>query len=169
MREASIPGYRLGNARRSTRVLITCALFGVFIGLLSAVAITLLKTGVDPRTVAEYYAGTEVDPTSIDALTASSGRPLAELAEITHLHLMGGSLLLFLLCHLLTLCSVSERTRTVLYLAAFGSFMLTFALPWGIVYLSRSCAYLFGPSVVLLIVSLLVCSAIPVMEMWGRR
>lgn len=169
MREATIPGYRLSKARRSTKVLLTCALLAIFSGLLSAVAITLMKTGLSPDAVANYYAGSGAASDSLEAMTSSSGRPIAELAETTHLHLMGGSLLLFLLCHLLTLCPVPDTLRTTLYLLAFGSFMLTFAVPWGIVFLSRSFATLFAPSVVMLLASLLACTVIPLYEMWRAR
>lgn len=168
MREAAVPGYRLAKARMSTRVLISCGLLGTFLGLVSAIAITLLKTGVRPHVVATYYAGSDAPAGTLEAMTSSLGRPLAELAEVTHLHLMGGSLLLFLLCHLLSLCPVSERLRTGLYLFSFGSFLLTFSIPWAIVFIHRGFAFLFAPSISVLIATLVACCAIPLYEMWFR-
>lgn len=168
MREAAVPNYRLSKARRSTKVLTSCGLVGIFLGLLSAVATTFLKTGISPAAIADYYAGAVSAGDGVDALMSSSGRPLAELAEVTHFHLMGGSLLLFLLCHLLSLCELSDTTRTSLYLTSFVSFLLTFGLPWGIVFLSRSVAYLYLPSVSVLLASLLICTFIPLYEMWRR-
>ena len=99
MREAAVPNYRLSKARKSTKILTSCGMIGIFLGLLSAVATTFLKTGVMPEQIADYYAGAKNPAAGLDAILSSSGRPLAELAEVTHFHLMGGSLLLFLLCH----------------------------------------------------------------------
>jgi hypothetical protein len=166
MREAAVPNYRLSKARKSTKILTSCGLVGIFLGLLSAVATTFLKTGVMPEQIADYYAGAKHPAAGLDAILSSSGRPLAELAEATHFHLMGGSLLLFLLCHLLALCEISESLRTKLYLTSFISFLLTFGLPWGIVFIHRSVAYLYPASVSILLISLFICVWIPMNEMW---
>lgn len=168
MREAAVPNYRLSKARRSTKVLTSCGLVGIFLGLLSAVATTFLKTGISPTDLANYYAGAETGAEGLDAIVSSTGRPLAELAEVTHFHLMGGSLLLFLLCHLLALCELADSTRIRLYLASFISFLLTFGLPWAIVFIHRGAAYLYPPTVSVLLLSLIVCTAIPLNEMWRK-
>ncbi len=168
MREAAVPGYRLSRAKYSTRVLITLGLIGLLSGLLFAAALTLLKTGIMPDSVRTYYLGSETPGDSVDALLSSSARPLSELAEVTHLHLMGGSMLLFFLCHLLALCDIPDSTRTTIYCIAFGSFLLTFGSPWIIVFATPLGAYLFGPAIVLFICSLLLCTIIPLYEMWLR-
>ena len=150
MREAAIPGYRLSNAKRSTRVLVTLGLLGLLLGLLGAVALTVLKTGITPTSVQTYYLGSNNNGNSSDSLNSlltTKPRPIAELAEVTHLHLMGGSLLLFLLCHLLALCKMSEGIRTSLYCISFISFISTFGSPWLIVFVSPAAAYLYGPSI----------------------
>ncbi len=169
MREAAIPGYRLSNARFSTRVLITLALVGVLLGLFFAGVLALYKTGVAPDVVRVYFLGAPAsDP--LDKLLSAQPRPLAELAEVTHLHLMGGSLLLFLLCHLLTLCDVDDRTRTVMYVAAFSSFITGFGSPWLIILVHPAFSYVYGPAMVLFMVMILLCAAIPLKEMWlGSR
>lgn len=169
MREAAVPGYRLSRSKRSTRILTTLGLIGLLIGLLTSVGITLEKTGLSPYHVSRYYRGDE-GADALDALmVASQARPLGELLEVTHLHVMGGSILLFLLCHLLSVCDVKDSTRTFLYLVSFISFITTFTLPWLIVYVSGNFSYLFGPSVIILLISLIILTVVPLFEMWAPR
>lgn len=168
MQHAAIPGFRLSRAKFSTRVLTSLGLTTVSMGLLSAGALTLTRTGVTPEAVRAYYRGTEA--VGLDAmLSASTGRTFQELAEITHLHLSGGGILLFLLCHLLSLCDLPDRLRVGLYVAVFAAFIATFGLPWLIVYASGTFALFFGPAAIALILLVLVCSALPLWEMWGKR
>jgi hypothetical protein len=175
MREAAVPGYRLSKAKFSTRLLTSFAMIGLLLGLSTAALMTLVKTGLDTASVQRYYLGAAVGEAGADAagdteaLFASGPRPLAELAEVTHLHLMGGSLLLFLLCHLLSVCDVSDRIRSVIYTVSFTSFLATFGLPWVIVYLSPKAAILFGPAAISFLVTLVALCIIPLREMWGRR
>lgn len=171
MREAAVPGYRLSKARRSTRVLITLAMLGLLLGLLSSVFLTISRTGLGPSAVRAYFLGTDASLASgmEKMLAASSPRPFGELLEVTHLHIMGGSMLLFLLCHLLSLCDIEDQTRSALYTTSFVSFLSTFGLPWLIIYAHPGFAYLFGASVIILLISLLVLVAIPVREMWIRQ
>ena len=170
MQVAAVPGYKLSRSKRSTRVLTTLGLIGILLGLLSAASLTVAKTGLTPTSVKGYYLGAVDGAGGLEGmLSATTRRPFSELAEVTHLHLTGGSLLLFLLCHLLSVCEVSERVRTVLYIVSFTGFLLTFGLPWGIVYLHPGFSWLFGPSIITFITSLIVLSAIPLWEMWWRR
>lgn len=166
MREAAIPGYRLSKAKRSTRVLITLGLSGLFLGLASAALLSVIKIGLTPEEVRSYYLGSQAPQGSLDALMARSARPIAELAEVTHLHLAGGSMLLFFLCHLLALCDLDDTWRTILYVVSFGSFIVTFGSPWLIVYLHPLFSYLFGPAIVTFIASLFLCTLLPLREMW---
>lgn len=174
MQTAAVPGYRLRKARLSTRILTSLGLLGLFFGLLGAVALTVSRTGITPQAVRSYYLGEdETEAKSLEGLSgamrAGSARPFAELAEVTHLHLMGGSLLLFLLCHLLSVCNVRDSLRTALYVISFSSFLITFLLPWLIVYGSAAFAAVFGPSIIIFICSLLFLILIPLNEMWRRR
>ena len=172
MREAAIPGYRLAKARFSTRLLISFAMIGLLLGLSTATLMALVKTGLDTASVQEYYLGAAAGqgPSTFDeAIIATGPRPIAELAEVTHLHLMGGSLLLFFLCHLLSVCDVSERWRAGLYSVSFFTFLSTFGLPWIIVYVTPRAAFLFGPSAILFIISLIILCIIPLREMWGGK
>jgi hypothetical protein len=151
-------------------VLISLALVGLFLALITALAITVAKTGIAPQAVISYYRGVPVEGTAdpLAALVLPSPRPFAELLEITHLHLTGGSMLLFLLCHLLSLCDMPDRARTWLYVISFVTFLTTFTLPWGIVYLSPLFAWLYGPSVVVLLGTLALLMILPLREMWIR-
>ncbi len=170
MREAAIPGYRLSKAKFSTRLLISFAMFGLLLGLSTAALMTLLKTGLGREAVRQYYLGEAPGGSSgVDAMFATGPRPLAELIEVTHLHLMGGSILLFFLCHLLSLCDISERWRAILYSISFFTFLSTFGLPWIIVYCWPGAAVFYGPSAILFLISLVVLCLIPLREMWGRR
>lgn len=170
MREAAVPGYRLSKAKYSTRVLITLGMCGLLLGLLGSAATTLTKTGISPERVAAYYLG-EAPPTGeLDVMLAASGpRPFVELAEITHLHILGGSMMLFMLCHLLSVCDVRDRTRTGMYLVTFLSFLTMFSLPWAIIYVSRYFALLYGPASVVFLLSLVTLCLIPIKEMWYKK
>ena len=75
-------------------------------------------------------------------------------------------MLLFFLSHLLSLCEMSERSRIVLYSLSFGSFMLTFSLPWLIVFVWPGFAWGFAPSIVTFLASLLLLITFPLREMW---
>jgi hypothetical protein len=178
MREAAIPGYRLSKARRSTRVLTSLGLLGLFLGLLSASLLTLFQTGIFPSDVRRYYLGTAAAEassaesnanTDLDQLLApASPQSFLQLAEVTHIHVTAGSLLLFLLCHLLALCEVSENFRTGMYVAAFTAFLGTFGTPWLIVYVDPAFAWIFGPFITGLLVLLGVLVFVPLREMWWR-
>lgn len=170
MQQAAVPGYRLSRSKRSTRVLTTLGLLGILLGLLSAAALTIAKTGLTPEQVRRYYLGADTPTGDLAGmLSATTRRPFAELAEVTHLHLTGGSLLLFLLCHLLSVCDVSEKLRTGLYISAFCGFLLTFGLPWAIIYIHPGFSWLFGPSIVTFLLSLVALAGIPLREMWWHR
>lgn len=170
MRTAAIPDYRLGKSKRSTRVLITLGLIGLLLGMGSSLLVTVAKTGLSSHSVREYYLGR--DPfdsttTSSDSIIPAEPRPFMEMAEITHLHLLGGSMLLFLLCHLISVCDVKDGLRSLLYVTSFTSFIVTFTLPWLIVYISPWFAALFAPAVFVLLLSLVVLTIVPLREMWG--
>ena len=170
MREAAVPGYRLARARRSTKVLVTMGMLGLLLGLTSAVLLTVSRTGLRAQSVLSYYRGDAPSADALGALTsASTPRPFAELIEVTHLHVLGGSMLLFLLCHLLSVCEVKDETRSFFYVVAFTSFLATFGLPWLIIYVHPAFAYLFGPAVLILACSLIALCIIPLREMWGPR
>lgn len=168
MQQAAIPGYKLSKAKWSTRVLTTFGLVAMFIGLLCSALLTLSKTGFFAASVSEYYLGTPTSGGLDDLLAASSPRPFAELAEVTHLHLVGGTMLLFLLCHLLSVCELSEKLRVAIYSISFTSFIVTFSLPWLIVYASPVFSFVFGPAISIFIGSLFVLTLLPLKEMWGQ-
>jgi hypothetical protein len=170
MREAAVPGYRLARARRSTKVLITMGMLGLLLGLVTSVLVTVSRTGLSAASVQTYYRGEVASADELGSLTSSaSPRPFAELVEVTHLHVLGGSMLLFLLCHLLSVCEVKDSLRSFFYVTSFSTFLLTFGLPWLIIYAHPSFAYLFGPSVLVFSGSLIVLCLLPLHEMWGRR
>lgn len=171
MREAAIPGYRLSKAKLSTKVLTTFGILGLLLGLLGAIAMTIYKTGLSANDVSTYYLGKPIGGQSElaeldEMIVASTPRPVMELVEITHLHILGGSMMLFFLCHLLSVCSMSERKRVAIYSIAFSSFLSTFLLPWLIIFVSSAFAYIYGPIVVLFLASLILLCLLPMYEMW---
>lgn len=167
MQQAAVPGFKLSRSKASVKVLTTLALLAVFLGLLSAALMTLAKTGLSARDVQKYYLGSGFAASGLDReLSADSPRSLSELAEVTHLHLIGGSMLLFFLSHLLSLCELKEGSRIFIYVFSFGSFMLTFTLPWLIVFVWPGFAWGFAPSIAGFLASLLVLIVFPLREMW---
>ncbi len=172
MREAAVPGYRLSRSKRSTRVLVTMGMLGLLLGLLTSIFMATVRTGLAPSSVRNYYLGTEGEASKSELdtmLTSSQRRPFAELVEVTHLHILGGSMLLFLLCHLLSICDIRDDLRTLLYVTSFSSFLLTFTLPWLLIYLHPGFSYLYGPSIIILVCTLTALTLIPLWEMWGPR
>lgn len=170
MRDAAVPGYRLSRAKRSTRVLITMAMLGLLLGLATSVLMTVSRTGLRAAAVATYYRGEVVPGDELSSMTTGgTARPFAELVEVTHLHVLGGSMLLFLLCHLLSVCEVRDGVRSFFYVTAFSSFLVTFASPWLIIYAHPGFAHLFGPAVFILTFTLIVLCLVPLREMWGPR
>ena len=136
MREAAVPGYRLSRSKKSTRVLVTMGMLGLLLGLLTSIFMATVRTGLSPEAVKLYYLGDQHGDSAdgLDGMLApSQARPFAELLEVTHLHILGGSMLLFLLCHLLSICDIRDEWRTALYVTSFSSFLLTFGLPWLII------------------------------------
>ena len=166
MYQAAVPGFRLSRSKTSTKVLTSLGLVGLLLGLTMAAVLTMMKTGISASSVMQYYLGNAGGVSGADALMADARRPAMEIAEITHFHLTGGSLLLFLLCHLLALCDISEKLRIWLYTISFGSFITTFSLPWLILYGAPQFAYAYGPSMFVLLVSLFFLAAIPLRDMW---
>lgn len=182
MQQAAVPGYRLSKAKRSTRVLTSLGLLGLLFGLTGAALLTISRTGVTPETVRAYYLGATAQTSLPDAAGAlsdsvaadlgeivavNSRRSFAELAEVTHIHVSAGSLLLFLLCHLLSLCRMPDGARTLLYVLAFAAFLITFGSPWLIVYVHPFFSWFFSIAIVSLLVLLVILAAIPLWEMWG--
>lgn len=170
MKEAAVPGYRLSKARPSMKVLTSLGMLGLLLGLMFSALLTISRTGLSSKSVSAYYLGegssNEISDDLADITSASVARPFDELVEVTHLHLMGGSLMLFLLCHLLSLCPLREATRTSLYVVSFTSFIVTFTLPWLIIYVHPLFAQLFGPSIITFMLALLVLCLLPLKEMW---
>ena len=169
MREAAVPGYRLSKSKLSMRVLTTLGLTGLFLGLISACIITSLKSGMRPSAVAAYYRGVSETQSGADSLMSSEPRPMIEIAEITHFHLFGGSILLFLLCHLLSLCDVSETTRISLYSLSFGGMISFFSLPWLITFHAAWWSWLYAPSMIVLVISVFLLYLFPIREMWAGK
>jgi hypothetical protein len=169
MREAAVPGYRLSKSKRSTRVLTTLGLTGLFLALITACVLTTLKSGLAPSQVASYYRGSTEVIKDADALMSSEPRSIIELAEITHFHLFGGSILLFLLCHLLSLCDVSENLRITLYVSSFAGMITFFTLPWLIAYHAAWWAWGYTPAMVIMVTSIATLYIFPLREMWGRK
>lgn len=169
MQQAAIPGYKLSKARFSTRLLTTLGLVSLFLGLSSAALLSLAKTGTSAASVRAYYLGGDGDGGLESLLSTSSPRPFGELAEVTHLHLVGGGMLLFFLCHLLSVCELAERIRSALYIVAFTSFLASFGLPWLIIYASPVFAQAYVPSIFTLLTSLFCLTILPLREMWFKH
>lgn len=171
MKEAAVPGFRLSRSRRSMKFLTSYCLLCLFSALVSAQMLSLSKTGFSVQQINEYYRGSTsaTDNELEEMITSTNGRSFLELAEVTHIHLFTGSILLFLLCHLLSLCEIPEKLRITLYTVTFGSFLVTFSLPWAIVYCSDLFSLLYIPANALLTLSLTALVVIPLREMWGRQ
>lgn len=122
-----MPGFSLGSANLSTKVLLTAFLVTVLAGLAVALLQYLDRAGPSERDVVTWIHGNDDDPRAAEIRGEKSYR---ELLSITHEHAFALPMLFFVLLHLVALTSIGEPAKIALYLGGFGSLAATMGAPW---------------------------------------
>ena len=127
-----MPGFSLAYANASTKTLLTAFLLAVLGGLAVALLQYLDRAGGGSHEGAvAWVRGNDDDARAREIIPPKSYR---ELLSITHEHAFSLPMLLFVLLHLVALCTIGERAKIALYLLAFGALGATMAAPWLVAY-----------------------------------
>ncbi|MBI4584763.1 MAG: hypothetical protein HY717_12175 [Planctomycetes bacterium] len=126
-----MPGFSLASANISTKVLLSLFLLAVLGGLAVALLQYYDRAGWSERGAVEWIQGNESDPA---AKIFKPEKTYRELISLTHDHSFALPILLFVLLHLVALCSISERAKIALYVTGFLSLAGSLTAPWLIAY-----------------------------------
>ena len=122
-----MPGFTLAKSNLSTKVLITSFLITVLAGLWVALLQYTERAGTSAKEATEWVRGNESDLAATELRPEKSFR---ELLSITHEHAFSLPILLFVLLHLVGLCTLPEKLKITLYLAGFLALLGSLAGPW---------------------------------------
>ena len=157
----------LSRASFSSKLIVTLFL----LSLLMAYGVGILniwdKTGFTYQTKNWRYRG--VDETAGQASEAAElyfPRSLSELIELTHDHTFDMAMLLLIVGHLFQLTSLTERFKQATWLVSFTAMFLFIWSPWLIKYISPKGALLLIAGEILLTISFLTLTIVPLYEMW---
>jgi hypothetical protein len=150
--------YRLSQLPFGARLFYSLFLGMVFLGLLTCLGFAFRKSGISNEALAEYYRSDGA---------GDGGKSFLELLETAHFHLFSMPIFFLVLGHIFFLSSLAERTKLAVILAAFAALLAEIALPWLIVYHSRSWAWLEHPTRITLAGTFLVFIVVPLREMWA--
>jgi len=153
----------LHTLRNSDKVLITLFCLSITVALGVGIFNYQQRTQLTIQGTEEWYLGNESDenPSSL-----KFAKTRLELLDVTHPHLFFQSIMFFILCHIFSLTKVADRTKTILYVLAFGSVLSEAALPWLIRYGTAAFSPLLLVSTSVMSITLLVLMVLPIREMW---
>jgi len=160
----------LSRASFSSKMIVSLFL----ISLLMAFGVGILniwdKTGFTSQTKVWRYRGTEGTANQAnEAAELYFPRSLSELIELTHDHTFDMAMLLLMVGHLFQLTSWPERFKQVVWLSSFVAMFLFIWSPWVIKYVSPAGAILLIAGEILLTISFLTLTIVPLYEMWFVR
>ena len=157
----------LSRASFSSKMIVSLFL----LSLLMAYGVGILniwdKTGFTTQTKIWRYRGAEATADQAnEAAELYFPRSLSELIELTHDHTFDMAMLLLMVGHLFQLTSFTERFKQAVWLASFGAMFLFIWSPWVIKYVSPAGAILLIAGEILLTLSFLTLTVVPLYEMW---
>ena len=158
-----MPGFTLARANLSTKVLVSLFIITVAAGLGVALLQYTSRAGSTGREAVEWVKGNEGD---LDATELKIEKSYRELLSITHEHAFALPMLLFVLLHLVALCTVSERFKIGLYVSGFLSLMGSLAGPWLISAWGDGWNVLMRVCGVIMSVTIATASVLCLYEMW---
>ncbi len=145
--------------RPSTRLCFTLFLVFCLANYVVMSVMGVQRSGLTPASIAEYYAGAPGDePKSTGALL-----------EITHFHLFGMPLLLFVQGHVFLMTRWPTRLKYALVIAAFAGAACDLAAPWLVIHVARELAWIKIAGRVLLGPALFAFAVVPLWEMWAPQ
>jgi hypothetical protein len=161
-----MPGFTLANANASTKVLLTLFLLSVLAGLGAALLQYAERAGFSLRGTVEWVRGNEGD---IEAASIRPQKSFGELVAITHEHAFALPMLLFVLLHLVALCTIGERAKIALYIAGFLSLWGALGGPWLVAYGGEGWKLLLAASGAALSLVIALASLLCLWETWCAR
>jgi len=175
------PG-RLRALPLGARAVYTVFLVFTLVGLALTLWLTHDMVGIDLADADAYYAGetapseeAEVEggpalvlPPDGEDLAAFEPMPRRKLLEVTHFHLFSMPVYLLILSHIYMLSRSRKETKALWIAAGSLGTLLHIAAPWLVAYGFAGAVATYAASGVLMLVSYLVMSAVPLWEMWQR-
>ena len=157
----------LSRASFSSKLIVTLFL----LSLLMAFGVGILniwdKTGFTYQTKNwRYRGGDETTEQASEDAELYFPRSRSELIELTHDHTFDMAMLLLMVGHLFQLTSFTERFKQAVWLASFAAMFLFIWSPWLIKYVSPKCALLLIAGEILLTMTFLILTLVPLYEMW---
>jgi hypothetical protein len=155
----------LSRASLSSKMIVSLFL----LSLLMAFGVGILniwdKTGFTYQTKILRYRGADTN-VSHETAELYYPRSLSELIELTHDHTFDMAMLLLMVGHLFQLTGCTERFKQTIWLLSFAGMFLFIWSPWLIKYVSPVCAVLLIIGEIILTVSFLILTLVPLYEMW---
>ena len=182
MQDFTRPPGRLRALPLGARAVYTVFLVFTLVGLALTLWLTHDMVGIDLTGADEYYRGetapsdeAEVEggpalvlPPDGENLAAFEPMPRRKLLEVTHFHLFSMPVYLLILSHIYMLSRSRKETKALWIAAGSLGTLLHIAAPWLVAYGFAGAVATYAASGVLMLVSYLVMSAIPLWEMWQR-
>ncbi|MBT8469298.1 MAG: hypothetical protein KJN97_11170 [Deltaproteobacteria bacterium] len=182
MQDFTRPSGRLRALPLGARAVYTVFLLFTLVGLALTILLTHDMVGLDLGGADGYYGGEAptvdepntrggpalVLPPDGENLAAFEPMPRRKLLEITHFHLFSMPVYLLILSHMYMLSR--SRKESKIAWVAMGSFgtVLHIAAPWLVAHGYAGSVLVYALSGLLLLVSYLVMSVVPIWEMWRR-
>ena len=121
-------GFTLARADRPTRVLVSCFLLCVLVGVVgAALQYSSRSGGFDSNSAQEWVLGNEDDLSATEFRVAKGDR---ELLAFVHDHIFSLAMVLFVVFHLVALTPLHPRGKIGLVLLGFGGLLGTLGVPW---------------------------------------
>lgn len=144
-----------------TRLIMTFFLVFMLLAGVVAMVMSSQRTQFDAQGAVTYYRG--------DDQGLQYPKEPAELLETTHFHLFIMPVVFLTTGHLFLMSAWSSRWKTFVISSCFAYILLDVAKPWLIRYLSPAWGLLAPVNAALLGLTLLLCIAVPIYEMWFLR
>ena len=182
MQDFTRPSGRLRALPLGARAVYTVFLVFTLVGLVLTLWLTHDMVGLDLSEAAEYYRGDaapieEVEvaggpalvlPPDGEGLAAFEPMPRRKLLEVTHFHLFSMPVYLLILSHMYMLSRSRNKAKVAwIGLGSFGT-LLHIAAPWLVAHGCAGAVAAYAVSGTLLVVSYVVMSVVPLLEMWRR-
>ncbi len=161
-----MPGFTLANASLSTRLLVTLFLLAVAAGLVVSLLQYGERAGLGAGAAEEWLLGNESDPSAREIKVEKSDR---ELLSITHEHAFALPILLFVLLHLVALCTIPDGAKIALYSVTFGAYACSLGGIWLTARADPAWSLLLRVGGMVMTACIALGCALPLFEMWLAR
>lgn len=182
MQDFTRPAGRLRALPLGARTVYTVFLMFTLLGLVLSLVLTHDMVGLDLSGADEYYGGEAVPveeavpdggpalvlPDDGEDLAAFEPMPRRKLLEITHFHLFSMPVYLLILSHMYMLSRARRPTKFAWIALGSIATLLHIAAPWIVANGCAGALASYAASGLLLLVSYVVMSVVPLWEMWRR-